>query len=90
MRIHEEEYEHPTQASRVRLNVYEQRPTGEEKVAGLAPREPGFLVTEERLGAGKVVATLGYFPGRAEALARLEARRRELERQLYRRLSAST
>jgi hypothetical protein len=89
MRIHQEDYEHPTQASRVRLAVFEQKPAGNENVLGLMPREPGFLVTEERLGSSKVVATLGFFPTREEAMARLQSRARELEGQLYRRVSES-
>jgi hypothetical protein len=80
------EFEHPTQASRVRLSVYEQRPPEVETVAGLLPREPGYLVTEDRVGAGKVVSTLGFFRARDEALACLRARARQLELQRYRSL----
>jgi hypothetical protein len=87
MRVHQEDYEHPTQATRLRLAVFEQKPPETEAVQGLAPPESGFLVTEERLGAGKVVATLGFFPSREEALAQLHARSQELERQLYARVS---
>jgi hypothetical protein len=79
-----EEFEHPTQASRVRLSVYEQGPPAAESVAGLLPREPGYLVTEDRVGAGKVVATLGFFHAREQALACLRERARQLERQRYR------
>jgi len=82
MLIHQEDYEHPTQASRVRLAVFEQKPAPEPTVNGL-PWGPGFLVTEARLGAGTVVSTLGLFPTREEAMVRLAARGRELERQLY-------
>jgi hypothetical protein len=82
MLIHEESYSHPTQASRVRLAVFEQRPSGEPLVTGL-PQGPGFLLTEERLGSAKVVATLGFFATRDQAMAHLAARGRELERQLY-------
>jgi hypothetical protein len=64
------EFVHPHQASRVRLRVYE-------------PETGGFLLTEERLGAWKVVSTLGLFDKREEAAARLEARAAELERQRY-------
>jgi len=85
MLIHQEDYEHPTQASRVRLAVFEQKPGAEPPVNGL-PWGPGFLVTEERQGAGKVVATLGLFPTREEAMRRLAARGRELELQLYNRV----
>ena len=89
MRVHQEEYEHPTQASLVRLAVFEQKPAPSDGVPGLLPREPGFLLTEERLGSSKVVATLGFFPTRDEALSRLSARAAELEGQLYRRVAAS-
>jgi hypothetical protein len=84
MIVHEQTYRNPTQASLVRLAIFEQ-PAGESAVQGL-PAGPGFLVTEERLGAAKVVATLGFFPRRDEAMARLAARARELERQLYERV----
>ena len=62
--------QHPTQASGVRLNLYE-------------PETGGFLVTEERLGAAKVVATLGLFDRREDAVARLDSRVRELQGQRY-------
>jgi hypothetical protein len=74
MKILQEAYRHPTQASEVRLNVYE-RPTG------------GYLVTEDRLGTATVVATLGLFDGREAALLRAHARARELERQRYRKVA---
>ncbi len=61
---------HPTQRSRVRLRLYE-------------PETGGYLVTEERLGSGKVVSTLGLFDRREEALARIEARAGELQSQRY-------
>ncbi len=61
---------HPTQASRVRLRLYE-------------PETGGYLVTEERLGSWKVVSTLGLYDRREAALARLEARAGELLGQRY-------
>ncbi len=61
---------HPSQASRVRLRVYEAQ-TG------------GFLVTEERAGTSTVISTLGLFDRLEEALGRLEARSTELVRQRY-------
>lgn len=70
MRIHEEEFEHPVQASRVRLRVFEQ--------------PEGYLVTEERIGTVTVVATLGLFADRQAALGRVAARVRDLEAQRYR------
>ena len=85
MRIHQAEFEHPTQATRVRLNVYEYRPADAPPVAGLGPPQPGYLVTEDRVGTVTVVATLGFFADRGEALTATEARARELEGQRYRR-----
>ena len=68
MQVHQELYEHPTQASDVRLAVFEQQPP-EQQVGGRASpderRLPGDR--ESRLGAGKVVSTLGFFPSREEA-----------------------
>ncbi len=64
------EYEHPTQATRVRLQVFE------------APGE-GYLVTEDRIGTVTVIATLGLFETREAALDRLESRGQELVRQQY-------
>jgi hypothetical protein len=80
--VHEEIFVHPTQASRVRLRVFEKPP--EPTVAGLGPDRPGFLVTEERIGARTVFSTLGFLPTREEALARLRERAGELARQSYR------
>jgi hypothetical protein len=73
---------HPTQASRVRLRVFEKPP--EPVVNGMGPDQKGFLVTEERIGSRTVFSTLGFLPTREEALARLRARAEELERQHYR------
>jgi len=69
MRIERKEFAHPVQASRVRLNVFQQ--------------PDGFLVTEERIGTVTVVATLGFFDTAEAALARLRLRAEELERQRY-------
>lgn len=87
MRIHQAEFEHPTQASRARLNVYELRPEDGPDVAGMRPPRAGFLVTEDRVGTVTVVATLGFFPAREEAMAAADARARELLAQSYRLLS---
>jgi hypothetical protein len=81
--VHEEELFHPTQASRVRLRVFEQVPGGHD-VAGLGPHQAGFLVTEERIGARTVFATLGYDPTREEAVQRVRTRAAELVSQQYR------
>jgi hypothetical protein len=70
VRIHEEQFEHPVQASRVRLRVFEQ--------------PEGYLVTEERIGTTTVVATLGSFSERDVALGRVADRVRDLEAQQYR------
>jgi hypothetical protein len=77
----QEVYEHPSQASRVRLNVYEYQP--ESAVVGLGPGEPGYLVTEERIGTVTVVSTLGFFTDRQKAFEAARARARELQAQRY-------
>ena len=82
MVIAKEEFEHPTQASRVILSVFEQAQGGN-AVEGL-PDGAGFLVTEEWLGSSKVVKTLGFYDGREAALTRLRRRARELETQRFR------
>ncbi|HVR69510.1 MAG TPA: hypothetical protein VMT87_01585 [Vicinamibacteria bacterium] len=82
MLVFQEVYEHPSQASRVRLNVYEYTPAS--PVAGLGPTEPGYLVTEDRAGTVKVVSTLGFFPTREPAFETVRARARELQAQRYR------
>ena len=81
MIVEERVYQHPHQASVVRLVVY-QTAAGTSRVEGM-PDDAGYLVTEEWRGAGKVVKTLGFFPDRPAALALLAARAQELERQLY-------
>jgi hypothetical protein len=84
MLVLQETYEHPSQASHVRLNVYEYEP--ESPVAGLGPPEPGFVVTEDRVGTVTVVSTLGFFPTQDQAFARFRARANELQAQRYRSL----
>jgi hypothetical protein len=86
--VHEEIFVHPTQASRVRLRVFDRPP--EPTVAGLGPDHHGFLVTEERIGARTVVNTLGFLRTRDEAMARLRARSAELARQHYRSLPTTS
>jgi hypothetical protein len=85
--LHEEILVHPTQASRVRLRVFEK--PAEPTVTGMGPDRAGFLVTEERIGARTVVNTLGFLPTREEALAQLRARASELAQQQYRPSSAA-
>jgi len=82
MVVWQQEFVHPTQASRVRLVVFEQPPEPP-SVAGM-PAGRGFLVTEERLGTRTVVATLGFYEDREAALERMRLRARELELQRYR------
>lgn len=75
MRIFSSEFEHSTQAGRVRLSVFEEG-------------GKGSPATEERIGTVTVVATLGLFRRRGEAPARVEGRGRELALQRYRALAA--
>jgi hypothetical protein len=82
MIVQERVFQHPRQASQVRLVAYETA-AGASRVQGM-PDDAGYLVTEEWRGAGKVVKTLGFYPERTAALDRLAARAQELERQLYR------
>lgn len=90
MRIHQEELQHPTQASVVRLNVYEMKAEpGAVHGMDALQRHGAYLVTEDRIGTTKVVATLGSFPTREAALERARRRVAELEAQQYRRLPAS-
>ena len=80
-------YRHPTQASEVRLTVFE-RPADTSPVEGL-PDQAGFLVTETWRGASKVVKTLGFFSGRPEAEACVQKRASTLERQQFRAVTAA-
>ena len=75
MRIFRSEYEHPTQASRVGLSVFE------------TPQ--GFLAVEDRSGPSTVNSTLGVFASRDEALARVHGRAEELQRQRYHPIAAT-
>jgi hypothetical protein len=88
MQISTEELQHPTQASLVRLNVYEiDAPPAPVYGMDALMRRGRFLVTEERVGTTKVVATLGSYVTRDEALARARRRAAELEAQRYQRHS---
>jgi hypothetical protein len=69
MQLLHEEFTHPTQASLVRLRVYQQ--------------PEGFLVTEENQGAATVVRTLGLFAARDEAEATVRRRAAQLASQGY-------
>jgi hypothetical protein len=78
MRIQQQEYEHPTQVSRLRLNLYRYAPPQEQPVAGMLPGQAGYHLTEERIGAGTVVASLGFFPREQDARERFTRRADEL------------
>jgi len=84
MLVRQQEFEHPTQVSRVRLNLYEQAASSDGPVTGMLPAEKGYLLTEHRIGSATVVATLGFFTDREEALVRFERRAAELLAQSYR------
>lgn len=89
MVIFQESYEHPTQASRVRINVYEQPPMPNPPGIDLPTTDGGYLVTEDRIGTTTVVATLGFFGRKEEALARARRRIEELKAQRYRPVPAA-
>lgn len=72
MKLLQEEFEHPTQVSRVRLRIFQ---LGE-----------GFLVTEERQGVTTVFSTLGLFDRREAAEETLCARAAQLQAQRYHKL----
>ncbi len=85
MRIHQEQVEHPTQGSSLFLNVYEQQVPAESPAAWSDTRgRTGFLVTEDRIGSSRVVATLGFFETREQAMERLRARAEQLKEQSWR------
>ncbi len=75
MNVLVEEYHHPTQPTRVRLNVYQQ--------------PEGFLVTEERVGSATVVGTLGLVADREAALALVRDRAGSLRLQRYQRVETA-
>lgn len=82
MILEEQAFQHPTQASEVRLTLFE-RPADTSPVEGL-PDEAGFLVTETWRGTSTVVKTIGFFASRAEADACRRRRAGALTRQLFR------
>lgn len=91
MKIRQHEFAHPTQASRVRLNLFRVQ-DDPSPVYGLntVRKEAPFLLTEDRVGVTTVVATLGAFATEQEADAVLQRRAVELERQSYRLLAATS
>jgi hypothetical protein len=84
MRLMRLELEHPTQASRVALNLYEVPPAANPPGIDTASENGGFLVTEERIGTTTVVGSLGLFDTREAALQRFRRRAEELKLQRYR------
>jgi hypothetical protein len=84
MRLQRLELEHPTQASRVALNLYEQPPAQNPPGIDTPSENGGFLVTEERIGATTVVNSLGFFETREAAQERFRTRAEELRLQRYR------
>lgn len=68
-----EEYRHPTQASAL-LSIFD-TPQG------------GYLVTESRPGTSTVIASLGVYANRGDALARVTDRGRELAAQRFERVA---
>jgi hypothetical protein len=89
MLIFSETYEHPTQVSKVRINVYEEPPMPNPPGIDTPTTGGGYLVTEERIGTTKVIATLGFFDRKEDALARARRRVEELKAQRYQPLSAA-
>jgi len=88
MLILSETYQHKVQVSKVRINVYEQPPSPHPPGIDL-PATGGYLVTEERIGTTKVIATLGFFDRKEDALVRARKRIEELKAQLYRPVPAA-
>jgi hypothetical protein len=83
MQIHREELQHPTQASRVRLNVFEMPKTPDVYGMDALATTGHYLVTEDRIGTTTVVSTLGTFASREDAVARARRRVDELKAQHY-------
>lgn len=89
MLIFSETLAHPTQVSKVRINVYEEPPTPNSPGIDTPTTGGGSLVTEERIGTTKVIATLGFFDRKEDALTRARRRVDELKAQLYRPVPAA-
>jgi len=84
MRLMRLELEHPTQASRVALNLYQQPPAPNPPGIDTPSENGGFLVTEERIGTTTVIGSLGLFDTREAAEQRFRRRAEELRLQRYR------
>jgi hypothetical protein len=89
MLVFAETFEHPTQVSRVRINVYDEPPAPNAPGIDTPTTSGGYLVTEERIGTTKVIATLGFFDRKEDAVARARARAEQLKAQLYRPVPAA-
>lgn len=89
MRLQREELEHPTQASRVALNLYELAPARNPPGIDTPSESGGYLVTEERIGANTVISSLGLFDTREAAQERFRRRIEELKGQRYRDAAAA-
>jgi hypothetical protein len=84
MRLQRLELEHPTQASRVALSLYEQAPAPNPPGIDTPSEKGGYLVTEERIGVTTVISSLGLFDSREAAQERFRRRAEELRLQRYR------
>ena len=84
MRVIREELEHPTQASRVALNLYQQPAAPNPPGIDTPSENGGFLVTEERIGVTTVIKSLGFFAAKDAAEQQFRSRVEELRRQRYR------
>jgi hypothetical protein len=84
MRLERLELEHPTQASRVALNLYQEPPGPNPPGIDTPSENGGFLVTEDRIGVTTVIKSLGFFDSRDAAQERLRQRADELRLQRYR------
>jgi hypothetical protein len=74
MRIFDATYQHPAQASRVRLRVF-------------APPDGSCLALEAWEGASTVIKTLGLFDDRDAAVARVGEREAELRHEGFSRVA---
>ena len=84
MRLQRVELEHPTQASRAALNLYEEPPAPNPPGIDTPSENGGYLVTEERIGVTTVISSLGLFDTREAAEQRFRRRAEELRLQRYR------
>ena len=69
--------------------VYEEPPMPNPPGIDTPTTGGGYLVTEERIGTTKVIATLGFFDRKEDALVRARRRIEELKAQLYRPVPAA-